>query len=37
MVQHALVPDLGGVISKTLFETRDVSEKMPGIAPGTLT
>ena len=32
----ALVLDFGGVISKTLFETHDLSEKALGLAPGTL-
>ena len=33
----ALVLDFGGVISKTLFETHELSEKALGLAPGTLT
>lgn len=33
----ALVLDFGGVVSKTLFETHDPSEKALGIAPGSLT
>lgn len=33
----ALVLDFGGVISKTLFETHDLSEAALGLAPGTLT
>lgn len=33
----ALVLDFGGVISKTLFETHDLSEQALGLAPGTLT
>lgn len=32
----ALVLDFGGVISKTLFETHQLSEKAMGLAPGTL-
>jgi len=32
----ALVLDFGGVISKTLFETHDLSEVALGLAPGTL-
>ena len=32
----ALVLDFGGVISKTLFETHDLSEAALGLAPGTL-
>ncbi len=34
---RALVLDFGGVISKTLFETHDLSERALGLAPGTLT
>ena len=37
MVQRALVLDFGGVISKTLFETHDLSERALGISSGTLT
>ncbi|KWV58696.1 HAD family hydrolase [Bradyrhizobium macuxiense] len=33
----ALVLDFGGVISKTLFETHDLTERTLGLAPGTLT
>jgi putative hydrolase of the HAD superfamily len=33
----ALLFDFGGVISKTLFETHDLSEKALGLQPGTLT
>ena len=33
----ALLFDFGGVISKTLFETHDLSEKALGLTPGTLT
>ena len=36
-MSRALVLDFGGVISKTLFETHDLSEKALGIAPGSLT
>ena len=36
-VSRALVLDFGGVISKTLFETHDLSERALGLAPGTLT
>lgn len=32
----ALVLDFGGVISRTLFETHDLSESALGLAPGTL-
>lgn len=34
---RALVLDFGGVISRTLFETHDASERALGLAPGTLT
>lgn len=34
---RALVLDFGGVISKTLFETHDLTEAALGLAPGTLT
>lgn len=34
---RALVLDFGGVISRTLFETHDLSEAALGLAPGTLT
>lgn len=37
MTAKALVLDFGGVISRTLFETHDLSEKALGLAPGTLT
>lgn len=33
----ALVLDFGGVISRTLFETHDLSEQALGLAPGSLT
>lgn len=33
---RALVLDFGGVISKTMFETHDLSEQALGLAPGTL-
>jgi putative hydrolase of the HAD superfamily len=33
----ALLFDFGGVISKTLFETHDLTEQALGLAPGTLT
>lgn len=36
-VSRALVLDFGGVISKTLFETHDLSEKALGLDPGSLT
>lgn len=35
-MSRALVLDFGGVISKTLFETHDLSEQALGLAPGTL-
>lgn len=34
---RALVLDFGGVISRTLFETHDLSERALGLEPGTLT
>lgn len=34
---RALVLDFGGVISRTMFETHDLSERALGLAPGTLT
>jgi putative hydrolase of the HAD superfamily len=34
---QALVLDFGGVISRTLFETHDLSERALGLDPGTLT
>lgn len=33
----ALILDFGGVITRTLFETHDVTERALGLAPGTLT
>lgn len=35
--RSTLVLDFGGVISRTLFETHDLTEKALGLAPGTLT
>jgi len=35
--KQALVLDFGGVISRTLFETHDITEQALGLAPGTLT
>jgi len=35
--QQALVLDFGGVVTRTLFETHDLTEKALGLAPGTLT
>lgn len=37
MTARALVLDFGGVISRTLFETHDVTERALGLPPGTLT
>jgi putative hydrolase of the HAD superfamily len=34
---RALILDFGGVITRTLFETHDLTEKALGLAPGTLT
>lgn len=36
-VTRALVLDFGGVISRTLFETHDLTERALGLASGTLT
>jgi len=36
-IAKALVLDFGGVISKTLFETHDLTERTLGLAKGTLT
>ena len=36
-MMQALVLDFGGVISRTLFETHDVTERALGLASGTLT
>ncbi len=36
-MKHALILDFGGVISRTLFETHDNTERALGLAPGTLT
>ncbi len=36
-VDRALILDFGGVITRTLFETHDLTEKALGLAPGTLT
>ena len=35
--QKALILDFGGVITRTLFETHDLTEKSLGLPPGTLT
>lgn len=37
MTAQALVLDFGGVISRMLFETHDLSEQALGLPPGTLT
>ncbi|MEL7154680.1 MAG: HAD family phosphatase, partial [Pseudomonadota bacterium] len=37
MTDRALILDFGGVITKTVFETHDQSERALGLAPGTLT
>jgi putative hydrolase of the HAD superfamily len=34
---QALVLDFGGVVTRTLFETHDLTERALGLAPGTLT
>ncbi|MBA3903663.1 MAG: HAD family hydrolase [Rhodocyclaceae bacterium] len=36
-MNQALVLDFGGVITRTLFETHDITEAELGLAPGTLT
>lgn len=37
MTDRALILDFGGVITRTLFETHDVTERALGLAPGSLT
>jgi putative hydrolase of the HAD superfamily len=37
MPQRALILDFGGVVTRTLFETHDLTERALGLAPGTLT
>lgn len=37
MTNRALILDFGGVITRTLFETHDVTEAELGLAPGSLT
>jgi putative hydrolase of the HAD superfamily len=37
MTDRALILDFGGVVTRTLFETHDLTETALGIAPGTLT
>lgn len=34
---RALILDFGGVVTRTLFETHDMTERALGLAPGTLT
>jgi putative hydrolase of the HAD superfamily len=34
--QRALILDFGGVVTRTLFETHDLTERALGLAPGTL-
>jgi putative hydrolase of the HAD superfamily len=36
MSEHALILDFGGVVTRTLFETHDITERALGLAPGTL-
>jgi putative hydrolase of the HAD superfamily len=35
--EKALILDFGGVVTRTLFETHDITERALGLAPGTLT
>lgn len=35
--QRALILDFGGVVTRTLFETHDLTERALGLTPGTLT
>lgn len=37
MTNRALVLDFGGVVTRTLFETHDVTERALGLSPGSLT
>lgn len=37
MTGRALILDFGGVVTRTLFETHDLTEQALGLAPGTLT
>lgn len=37
MNDRALILDFGGVVTRTLFETHDVTERALGLTPGTLT
>ena len=36
-VEKALVLDFGGVVTRTMFETHDITERALGLAPGTIT
>jgi len=36
-MSRALILDFGGVVTRTLFETHDITERALGLAPGTLT
>lgn len=36
-MSRALILDFGGVVTRTLFETHDLTERALGLAPGTLT
>ncbi|MGH6806597.1 MAG: HAD family phosphatase, partial [Ensifer adhaerens] len=37
MTDRALILDFGGVITRTLFETHDVTERALGLVQGSLT
>ncbi|WP_137702456.1 HAD-IA family hydrolase [Marimonas lutisalis] len=37
MTTRALILDFGGVVTRTLFETHDLTERALGLGPGTLT
>jgi putative hydrolase of the HAD superfamily len=37
VTDRALILDFGGVVTRTLFETHDVTERALGLAPGSLT
>jgi len=36
-VEKALILDFGGVVTRTMFETHDITERALGLPPGTLT
>ena len=36
-VEKALVLDFGGVVTRTMFETHDITERALGLAPGSIT